>query len=264
MAADIARHRRALEVNPVRHNLILGLLAGHARTPASILHFWSFDQPGSCALCIGTNNIVLGDLAPSDSAALAASARTLAFPGVLGPDETARFVVDAFGVYGVPFAAGVAQGIHGLETPPQHPGSPGEARQVAAGDVVVFSDFTTRFVTEAMPHAVVPSLAEQTNMAASGRYMFWMVDGAAVAMAGKVRETATSASVGGVYTVPEHRNRGYAGSVVAALCDQLRASGKTTISLYTDLSNPYSNRCYAKIGFRQVCQSVIFPRVRTL
>jgi hypothetical protein len=90
MAAEIVRHRRALEVNPVRHNLILGLLAGHARTPASILHFWSFDQPGSCALCIGTNNIVLGDLAQSDSTTLAASARTLAFRGVLGPDDTAR------------------------------------------------------------------------------------------------------------------------------------------------------------------------------
>jgi ribosomal protein S18 acetylase RimI-like enzyme len=263
MAAAIALHQGALEGSPSRHNLILGLLASHATTPMSALHFWSFDQPGSCALCIGTHNIVLGDLAPADNTALAASAHPLPFRGVVGPDDTALSVVDAFGRHGVKFGRGVAQGIHALEASPQHPVSPGVARHVKAEDAEVFGDFRTRFITEVMPHDPVLTPEQLAKLAASGRYMFWTVDGEAVAMAGKVRETATSASVGGVYTVPEHRNRGYAGSVTAALCDQLIAHGKRSISLYTDLSNPYSNRCYAKIGFKQICRSNLFLRAVT-
>jgi len=32
-------------------------------------------------------------------------------------------------------------------------------------------------------------------------------------------------------------------------------AGKTSVCLYTDLRNPYSNRCYAKIGFKPHCDS---------
>jgi ribosomal protein S18 acetylase RimI-like enzyme len=260
LARAIARHRLALEQHPVRHNLILGLLEGHGTTPMAALRFWSFDVPGSCALCIGTHNIVLGDLGPADGLTLAASAHPLPFRGVLGPDGTAWAVVEALGAFGIQFGTVVAQGIYGLETRPQHPRAPGMARQVEAADAAVFGDFRTRFITEVMPHDPVLAPEQLAKIAASGCYMFWMVDGTAVAMAGKVRETAAGASVGGVYTVPEHRNRGYAGAVTAALCQQLLASGKQSISLYTDLSNTYSNRCYAKIGFKQVCQSNLFLR----
>jgi uncharacterized protein len=72
-------------------------------------------------------------------------------------------------------------------------------------------------------------------------------------MAGKVRETATLAAISGVYTPPERRGRGYAGSVTAALCERLFAEGKHMLRHFTDLANPYSNRCYAKIGFERVC-----------
>ena len=72
-------------------------------------------------------------------------------------------------------------------------------------------------------------------------------------MAGKVRETATLAAISGVYTVPESRGLGYAGSVTAALCERLFAERKHVLCLFTDLANPYSNGCYAKIGFERVC-----------
>ena len=74
-----------------------------------------------------------------------------------------------------------------------------------------------------------------------------------VSLAGKVRETATLAAISYVYTPPEHRAHGYAGSVTAALCERLFAEGKRVLCLHTDLANPYSNRCYAKIGFKHVC-----------
>jgi hypothetical protein len=36
--------------------------------------------------------------------------------------------------------------------------------------------------------------------------------------------------------------------------------GKTMACLITDLRNPMSNRCYAKIGFQPVCNATFFPR----
>ena len=38
------------------------------------------------------------------------------------------------------------------------------------------------------------------------------------------------------------------------------AEGKRIACLYIDLRNPYSNRCYAKIGFEPVCGSLHIPK----
>ncbi len=72
-------------------------------------------------------------------------------------------------------------------------------------------------------------------------------------MAALARATRNAAAIGLVYTPPDLRARGHAGSVTAALTEHIFASGMTTACLFTDLRNPYSNRCYAKIGFKPVC-----------
>jgi len=41
----------------------------------------------------------------------------------------------------------------------------------------------------------------------------------------------------------------------AAVADRIFAEGKEAACLYTDLRNPFSNRCYARIGFKPVCVS---------
>jgi predicted GNAT family acetyltransferase len=81
------------------------------------------------------------------------------------------------------------------------------------------------------------------------------VDGKPVAMAGISRRTRNTGVISGVYTPPALRGRGYAGSVTAAVAEQIFAEGKTAVCLYTDLRNPYSNRCYARIGFKPACRS---------
>lgn len=83
-------------------------------------------------------------------------------------------------------------------------------------------------------------------------------------MAAIARRLRRTGAVSSVYTPPQQRGRGYAGSATAAVADKLFAEGKTTVSLYTDLRNPVSNRCYAKIGFRPHCDSWHYlRRVRT-
>jgi len=55
-----------------------------------------------------------------------------------------------------------------------------------------------------------------------------------------------------VYTPPEHRQKGYATSCVAALSQNLLDSGCKFCFLFTDLANPTSNHIYHKIGYRPV------------
>jgi predicted GNAT family acetyltransferase len=131
---------------------------------------------------------------------------------------------------------------------------------VEPADAALFADWAIAFSREAIPHDPPPSHERLEQVAADGRYQFWIVDGKPVSTAGIVRRTRHTAAVAGVYTPPVLRGRGYAGSVTAATVERAFADGKTTACLYTDLRNPFSNRCYAKIGFKPVCLSWHYPR----
>ena len=69
------------------------------------------------------------------------------------------------------------------------------------------------------------------------------------------------AAIAGVYTPPPLRGRGYAAAVTAAVVESVFAEGRTAACLYSDLRNPASNRCYAKIGFKPVCHAWHYLRV---
>jgi hypothetical protein len=59
-----------------------------------------------------------------------------------------------------------------------------------------------------------------------------------------------------VYTPPEFQGKGYASACVAALSQAMLNSGKKLCYLFTDLSNPVSNRVYQRIGYVRVCDFV--------
>jgi RimJ/RimL family protein N-acetyltransferase len=152
------------------------------------------------------------------------------------------------------------QQIHALTDAPHYPGAAGFARPVRSEDATIFIDWMTAFRREAVPHDHPLAAEELERMADKGDYLFWIDNGRPVPMAGIVRRLKNSAAITGVYTPPELRGRGYAGSVTAATVERIYAEGRTIASLYTDLRNPFSNRCYAKIGFRPVCTSLHFHR----
>jgi hypothetical protein len=59
--------------------------------------------------------------------------------------------------------------------------------------------------------------------------------------------------VGSVFTPAEHRRKGYASALAAAVSQRILDSGCEFASLYTDLANPTSNHIYQEIGYRAVC-----------
>jgi ribosomal protein S18 acetylase RimI-like enzyme len=192
--------------------------------------------------------------------ALAEATRSLDYPAIVGLDETARWFVERATEFGVTFIEPIPQQIQALRDKPVYPGVCGHGRKVGAADTTLFSDWMVAFLREAIPHDPLPSPKQLAQSAASGRFQFWIVDGEPVSMAGIMRRTRHAAAIAGVYTPPKLRGRGYAGSVTAAVADAIFAEGRTMACLHTDLRNPYSNRCYAKIGFTPVCQSWYYPR----
>ena len=73
-----------------------------------------------------------------------------------------------------------------------------------------------------------------------------------VSIACSTRSTPNGIGINMVYTPPEHRKQGYASACVAALSQKLLDKGYKFCFLFTDLSNPTSNKIYRKFGFKPV------------
>jgi predicted GNAT family acetyltransferase len=255
-----AYHLPGLERDEAKHNLIVGVLGRLASENPPEMLWWSLGESGQCAIKSPGYPILLGELTMTQCHALAEATRTLHYPGVVGADETARWFVERATALGLAFGEPIPQQILALRNKPAYPSAPGHARMVGAGDTPLFSDWMVAFLREAVPQDPIPTPEQLAQSAASDRFQFWIVDDEPVSMAGIVRRTRHAAAIAGVYTPPRLRGRGYAGSVTAAVVDAIFAEGRDTACLYVDLRNPYSTRCYAKIGFTPVCPSDYFPR----
>jgi RimJ/RimL family protein N-acetyltransferase len=253
-------HRPALERDEVRHNVLLANLGRLALGQPADLRHWTLGAPGECAVQTPGYPIVLGELTRAQGRALADKTRVLDYPGVVGPDRTALWFAERAVELGLAFGEPIPQQIHVLRDKPNYPGAPGHARVVGPADAELFADWTIAFMREAVPHDSPPSRQRLAQIVTEGRHQFWIVGGEPVSTAGIVRRTRHAAAIAGVYTPPALRGRGYAGSVTAAVVECVFAEGKDAACLYTDLRNPASNRCYAKIGFRPVCSSWHYPR----
>jgi predicted GNAT family acetyltransferase len=250
----------ALERDEVRHNVMLAIFAAIAENQAANVVTWTLGSPGQCAVMVAGRPIVLADLDEGQCRTLAGQTLQLDYPGVVGPGETARWFARRAMELGIKFREPIPQAIHSLVEKPKYPGALGHARRSTADDTGILADWMESFVREATPHDTVPSRERVEKLAAEGRHLFWIVDGEPVSMAAIARRTRNAAAIAPVYTPPALRSKGYGGSVTAAAVEQAFAEGKTIACLYTDLRNPSSNRCYAKVGFRPVCGSYHIPR----
>jgi RimJ/RimL family protein N-acetyltransferase len=260
LAEFIATHAPALEHDEARHNLILGILGRAANGSLPLLTTWTLGAPSACAVQAQGRVIVLGELGRNECRALAEATRGLEYPGVVGQDLAPSWFVERAAELGLAFADPIPQRIHALRKKPVYPGSQGYVRIVGPADVSIFADWMIAFATEAVPHDPVSTREELARLAAERRHMLWIAGDEPVSMAGISRRLRSTAAISAVYTPPSRRGRGYAGSITAAVADRIFVEGKTSACLYTDLRNPVSNRCYARIGFEPVCDSWFYLR----
>ena len=111
------------------------------------------------------------------------------------------------------------------------------------------------------PHEQV-SYEEQLTKARhrieQGQLFMWKDQNKTVSMAGVSAPTRNGIRVNAVYTPPEYRGNGYASANVAATSQRQLEEGYSFCFLYTDASNPVSNKIYQRIGYEYVCNSAFY------
>ena len=256
-----ALHMPALERNEVRHNLLLGMMSQPSPAQANETRRWTLGGAGACAVQTNANrSIIFGELDERQCHALADQVYGSVFAGAIGPENTAHWFVARAIELGLSFGDGEALLSHELREPPVYPGASGKARRANEDDLGLAFEWMAAFGAEAVPHDPPATQEDVAKRLKERVVLFWETGGETVSMAVLARATRNTAAIGLVYTPPNLRARGYAGSVTAALTEYIFASGKTTACLFTDLRNPYSNRCYAKIGFKPVCPTWHYHR----
>jgi GNAT superfamily N-acetyltransferase len=83
---------------------------------------------------------------------------------------------------------------------------------------------------------------------ADGSLFFWKNAAGETVARCSFRRTPGLSCIGGVYTLPEHRRKRYAQSMVGRVTGLIRQAGDVPM-LYTNAEYPASNACYAKLGY---------------
>ena len=141
------------------------------------------------------------------------------------------------------------EGLHELTAvlDPPRPAT-GHLRQATNDDRALLVEWEIRFATESGHGQPSQAAASVDRRLAAGYQFIWDDDGPTSTLGHNV-QIAGAVRIGPVYTPPQHRSRGYASAAVAALSRRLLTDGAERCMLFTDLSNPTSNRIYASVGF---------------
>jgi RimJ/RimL family protein N-acetyltransferase len=218
-----------------------------------VAHFWNGtlmpQVPGSSAL-----------LDRLWRAAVAASGR--AVRGAIGDEVQACAILDAAGVDVEALRMNHREKLYRL--PLSHlivpePLAAGDvvARLAGDGDVEVLTDWSVAYEMESMGSQPGPEL-RQSNRAAVQRGIRegsrWVLvkAGQLVAMTGFNARIPEVVQVGGVYTPPGFRSRGYARCAVAGSLLDARANGAAEAILFTGEHNIPAQKAYESLGFQHI------------
>ena len=142
---------------------------------------------------------------------------------------------------------------------PPDPTPTGAAHSATAEDRDLAIRWSTAFL-EGLGETDTPEgvAAHTDERMGRGELRLWRrPDGVPVCMASISAPIEGMSRISLVYTPPEHRRRGYAAALTAALCQVALAAGVRETLLFTDLANPTANRVYQRIGFVPVSDAVV-------
>jgi predicted GNAT family acetyltransferase len=174
-------------------------------------------------------------------------------PAIVAPErEAAEFAAEWRKLTGASLRRGMHQGIYELDRVDwRRATAEGRMRIVKARDRALLGTWIADFCREARvdpPDDVAAYVDARIRHRAT---VVWETD-RPVALAGYSGATPNGVRISLVYTPPENRGQGYATTLVATLSDSLLREGRKWCFLFTDLSNPISNRVYERIGYRRV------------
>ncbi len=130
----------------------------------------------------------------------------------------------------------------------------GEMRLAKPHEAQLAADMLNAMVEEVVSGPRRVATAEsQSSQIESGNVFFWEDAGKIVAITVANRPQIKGICLSGVYTLPEERKKGYARALVAEVSKELLNRGYELTNLFTDLSNPTSNKIYQEVGYQPAC-----------
>lgn len=150
----------------------------------------------------------------------------------------------------------MSQGLYRLDEVEDIEMAKGHMRKATTADQSQLEAWYSAFEAESGLRSSPPEKVTKAidTMLKNDDAVFWEVDGQVVSCAKRSRPTENGITVSFVYTSPDARGRGYARSLVADLSRQLLET-KSFCVLYTDLTNPTSNKIYQEVGYEQIMDS---------
>jgi uncharacterized protein len=252
-----------LDADEARHNLIYGICSTLIAAPDAYpeARLWTVEGGPVFAAAVMTPpfNIVVAQ--PLEDAALAFLAeslreRAVTLPGVTGAlPEAAVFAAS----WGGRRRLRMSQGIYAARTVRPPAGVSGAPRAATAVDRELVLEWLRAFQAEALgedaPHVELEPAVDRRLAGDDAGFVVWEDGGEPVSICGYGGRTPHGTRIGPVYTPPERRRRGYGSAVTAHVTKEQLDGGLDHCFLYTDLTNPTSNRIYMQIGYERVCDS---------
>jgi predicted GNAT family acetyltransferase len=179
-------------------------------------------------------------------------------PGMFGPSEVGKRLVEIWrDLTGEPARVAVAQRLFVITSVVPPASVKGSRRPIEQRDRETVVEWLAAFDREAQGNDDPPDMNPAFDLRldgppdATGMWV-WEAEGRVVSMTGYGGRSDHGMRVGPVYTPPEERGRGYASALVAGVTQWLLDERRDWVCLYTDLSNPTSNKIYQAIGYEPV------------
>ena len=274
-ATFLAAAEPVLGADEARHNLIYGICSSASEAPHVFpdARYWIVRADyGVVAAAIRTPpfNVVVAQPLRSDALAFLATAlydAGVSLPGVTGALPESEAFADAWtAVAGGVHRVRMQQGIYRARSVALPKGIRGQARPIAADDRDIVVEWLQAFEREALhghtPQSDHEQWFERRLASETAGVALWEDESAVVSMCGYGGATPHGIRVGPVYTPPDRRSRGYGSAVTAHVTKAQLDGGRDYCFLYTDLTNPTSNKIYMQIGYERVCDSAeyVFER----
>ncbi len=199
-------------------------------------------------------------VAPLAAAALRGSARPLM--GIVGPLEQTEAARAGLGLSDAPCTLDsrdilYSLALGALRTPEDLARGVARCRRAEAADLDRCAQWRLEFCVESLGQTDSRALRREARATAQqqikmGELYLLGADGAAVACSAFNASLPDCVQIGGVYTPPALRGRGYARAVVAGSLLEARARGVQRAILFTGEKNVPAQRAYRALGFEEV------------
>ena len=228
----------------------------------------AFARGRLCAVAVSCWNgmvLVQGDAGLEDAAVRAVAETGRVVTGIAGPSLLVTRVREALGMSARSVAHGGVEdlftlSLDALRVPEALAEGVVRCRPPRDDEIEpLLVDWRVEYNRETLGAAPSPTLrdrarGELVRLQTIGRHWVLEADGALVAYSGFNAWTRGVAQVGGVWTPPPLRGRGYGRAVVAGSLLAARERGSTRSVLFTDRDNIPAQRAYGALGYRRAGQ----------